>query len=58
MRLPSKTPLKILTFGCSSGPIVPATCLLEVVVLTTVEDTHLAIHAMPMRARFGRLLES
>ena len=32
--------------------------LLEVVVLTTVEDTRLAIHAMPMRARFGRLLES
>ena len=31
--------------------------LLEVVVLTTVEDTQLAIHAMPMRAKFGRLLE-
>ena len=31
--------------------------LLEVVVLTTVEDAQLAIHAMPMRARFRRLLE-
>jgi hypothetical protein len=30
---------------------------LEVVVLTTVEDTQLAIHAMPMRAKFGKLLE-
>ncbi len=32
--------------------------LLEVVVLITVEDTQLAIHAMPMRARFRRLLGS
>jgi uncharacterized DUF497 family protein len=32
--------------------------LLEVVVLTTVEDTQLAIHAMPMRAKFRRLLKS
>ena len=33
--------------------------LLEVVVLTTVEDgTQLAIHAMAMRAKFRRLLES
>ncbi len=31
--------------------------LLEVVVLTTIEDTQLAIHAMPMRAKFRRLLE-
>ena len=31
--------------------------LLEVVVLMTVEATQLAIHAMPMRARFSRLLE-
>lgn len=31
--------------------------LLEVIVLTTVEDNRLAIHAMPMRARFRRLLE-
>jgi uncharacterized DUF497 family protein len=31
--------------------------LLEVVVLTTVEDAQLAIHAMPMRAKFTRLLE-
>lgn len=31
--------------------------LLEVVVLMTVEGTHLAIHAMPMRAKFSRLLE-
>lgn len=30
--------------------------LLEVVVLTTVENTELAIHAMPMRAKFRRLL--
>jgi hypothetical protein len=30
--------------------------LLEVVVLTTVEDTQLAIHAMPLRAKFRRLL--
>ncbi len=32
--------------------------LLEVVVLTTVEKTDLAIHAMPMRAKFRRLLGS
>jgi uncharacterized DUF497 family protein len=31
--------------------------LLEVVVLTTVEDTQLAIHAMALRAKFRRLLE-
>ncbi len=30
--------------------------LLEVVVLLTVEGTQLAIHAMPLRAKFGRLL--
>ncbi len=30
--------------------------LLEVVVMTTVEDTQLAIHAMPMRAKFRKLL--
>ena len=30
--------------------------LLEVVVLTTIEDTQLAIHAMPMRAQLRRLL--
>lgn len=32
--------------------------LLEVVVMTTVEDVQLVIHAMPMQARFRRLLES
>ena len=32
--------------------------LLEVVVLTTVEKTDLVIHAMPMRTKFRRLLES
>ena len=32
--------------------------LLEVIVLTTVEETQLAIHAMPMRAKFRRLLGS
>ena len=31
--------------------------LLEVVVLVTVENTQLAIHAMPLRARYRRLLE-
>jgi uncharacterized DUF497 family protein len=31
--------------------------LLEVVVMTTVEDTQIAIHAMPMRAKFSRLLD-
>jgi hypothetical protein len=31
--------------------------LLEVVILTTVEGNRLAIHAMPMRDRFRRLLE-
>lgn len=31
--------------------------LLEVVVLTTAEATQIAIHAMPMRAKFHRLLE-
>jgi len=30
---------------------------LEVVVMTTAESSQLAIHAMPMRARFRRLLE-
>lgn len=30
--------------------------LLEVVLLTTVEQTELAIHAMPMRPKFRRLL--
>jgi hypothetical protein len=29
-----------------------------VVVMTTVEGNQLVIHAMPMRARFRRLLES
>lgn len=32
--------------------------LLEVVVLVTVEGTQLAIHAMRMRAKFRRLIES
>ncbi len=31
--------------------------LLEVVVMTTVEGTQLAIHAMPLRARFRGLLD-
>ncbi len=31
--------------------------LLEVVVLVTDESTQLAIHAMPLRARYRRLLE-
>jgi hypothetical protein len=31
--------------------------LLEVVVITTVEDTQLAIHAMRMRGKFRRLLD-
>jgi uncharacterized DUF497 family protein len=31
--------------------------LLEVVILTTVEGSRLAIHAMPMRDKFPRLLE-
>lgn len=31
--------------------------LLEVVVLSTVEDMQLAIHAMPMRAKYRSLLE-
>jgi hypothetical protein len=31
--------------------------LLEVVVLTTVEGTQLAIHAMPTRAKLGKLVE-
>ena len=30
---------------------------LEVVVMTTAEGNQLAIHAMPMRARYRRLLE-
>lgn len=30
--------------------------LLEVVVMTTTEGSQLAIHAMPMRAKFRRLL--
>ncbi|MHB8694893.1 MAG: hypothetical protein ACYDHH_26975 [Solirubrobacteraceae bacterium] len=32
--------------------------LLEVVVMITVEDARLVIHAMPMRAKYRRLLES
>ncbi len=32
--------------------------ILEVVVLTTAEGSQLAIHAMPIRPRFRRLLES
>jgi uncharacterized DUF497 family protein len=32
--------------------------LLEVVVMTTVEDSQLAIHAMAMRAKFKWLLDS
>jgi hypothetical protein len=31
--------------------------LLEVVVMTTIESTQLAIHAMPMREKYRRLLE-
>jgi uncharacterized DUF497 family protein len=31
--------------------------LLEVVVLSTAEDMQLAIHAMPMRSKYRRLLE-
>lgn len=31
--------------------------LLEVVVVTTVEEIQMVIHAMPMRARFRRLFE-
>jgi hypothetical protein len=31
--------------------------LLEVVVLTTIEDTQLAIHAMAIRAKYRKLLE-
>lgn len=31
--------------------------LLEVVVLTTVEDTEIAIHAVPVRGKLRRLLE-
>jgi hypothetical protein len=31
--------------------------LLEVVIVTTVEDRQLVIHAMPMRAKYRRLLE-
>ncbi len=31
--------------------------LLEVVVLVTIEDAQLAIHAMRMRAKFRRLIE-
>ena len=53
----SKMPAKILTVGWSSEPD-RAGNLLEVVVMTTVEDTQLAIHAMPVRAKFRRLLES
>ena len=31
--------------------------LLELVILTTVETTRLVIHAMPLRAKYERLLE-
>jgi hypothetical protein len=49
--------MSIPTVGLVIGPD-RAGDLLEVVVLTTVEDTQLAIHAMPMRAKFRRLLKS
>lgn len=32
--------------------------LLEVILLTTIEDVQLAIHAMPMRVKFWRSLRS
>jgi hypothetical protein len=41
--------------GSSSGLIARAT-FLKMVVMTTAEGNQLAIHAVPMRARFGRLL--
>jgi hypothetical protein len=47
---------EVPTVGWSSAPD-RAGNLLEVGVLTTVEDTRLAIHAMPMRAKFRGLLE-
>ena len=56
MRSPSKTPAKDPDRWLVIGPD-RAGNLLEVVVLTTVEDTQFAIHAMPMRAKFGRLIE-
>jgi len=55
MHLLSKTPAKILTVGWSSGLIAPATSR------DGRPDDHrgtqLVIHAMPMRAKFSRLLE-
>ncbi|HTZ65520.1 MAG TPA: hypothetical protein VMB51_15555 [Solirubrobacteraceae bacterium] len=35
---------------------LPGTCF-EVVVMITVESTQFAIHAMPMREKYRRLLE-
>jgi hypothetical protein len=52
----SKTLAKTLTVGWSSVPITAGN-LLEVVIVTTVKDTQLVIHAMPMRAKYRRLLE-
>lgn len=57
MPLPSKTLATTLNRWLVMGPD-RAGNLLEVVVLTTVEDAQLVIHAMPMRAKFRRLLES
>ena len=51
----SRMPAKIPTVGWSSGGIALAN-LLEVDILTTVEGNQLAIHAMPMRDKFRRLL--
>ena len=56
MRSQSKTLAKIQTVGWSLAPD-RAGNLLEVVVITTVEGTQLAIHAMAMRPQFRRLLE-
>jgi hypothetical protein len=52
-----KTLEKTPTGGCSSGSDLAGN-LLEVVVLITAEGTQIVIHAMPMRDKYARLLDS
>jgi len=57
MRWQPKTPEKTQTAGSSSGRPDTAANLLEVVVMITAECHRFAIHAMPMRDEYARLLE-
>jgi hypothetical protein len=56
MHWQSKTPERTQTAGLIIGPDTPAN-LREVVVMITAEGHWFAIHAMPMRDKYARLLE-